>query len=305
MKTTRIALCGVLVTAAAAHAQTAPQPTTPTPAPTPAPAPAPVETPPPVEAPPPPPPTVVEVRQEPKTVVVTSAPQDDGEIDERYRNAGLLFNLNNVFVQPGVLGGWQGFGLGIQKTLGSGNVARLGLELARATDPVNIVKTTRINGMDEVVSYDLQLPSSGFTARHAAAAVLDVLKPLTQRTIAPYLGAGVFAAYVNSRLAYTDDLTITDQVTEVDNNSNTLSVGLRGILGVGWRIGERFSLFAEYHLNVNVVQWQSDHTQTTTNNTASGIPASNRVETEFRETRWLNLDTALGQGGALGLVAHF
>lgn len=305
MKTTRIALCGVLVTAAAAHAQPAPQPApTPTPAPTPAPVeatPPPVETPPP---PPPPPPTVVEVTQEPK-VVVTSAPRDDGEIDERYRNAGLLFNLNNVFVQPGVLGGWQGFGLGLQKTLGSGNVARLGLELARATDPVNIVKTTRINGMDEVVSYDLQLPSGGFTSRHAAAAVLDVLKPLTQRTIAPYLGAGVFAAYVNSRLAYTDDLTITDQITEVDNSSSTLSVGLRGILGVGWRIGERFSLFAEYHLNINAVQWQSDHTQTTTNNTASGTPASNRVETEFRETRWFNLDTALGQGGALGLVAHF
>lgn len=175
----------------------------------------------------------------------------------------------------------------------------------RQTDPVNIVKTTRTNGMDEVVSYDLQLPSGGFSGVHAAAAVLDMIKPLTQRTIAPYLGAGVFAAYVRRTLAYTDDVTVTDQETEVDNSSNTLSVGVRGIIGVGWRINDRFSLFAEYHLTVDAIEWQSDHTQTTTQNTASGTPAVNRVETEFKETRLLNLDTGLVQGGALGLVAHF
>jgi hypothetical protein len=294
MKKGRIALCGVLVSTAA-YAQPAPpagdQPAEP-----------PTEQ---VETPPaPPPPPVVVVQQPAKTEVVVQ-PQVQADVDSEYRNAGLLFNLNNIFTQPGVLGGWQGFGVGLQKVMGNGKTMRVGIELARQTDPVNIVKTTRTNGMDEVVSFDLQLPASGFTSQHAVAAVVDMIKPLTQRTIAPYVGAGVFAAFSTQRLDYTDDLTITDQVTEVANSSTTFAVGVRGILGVAWKIGERFSLFAEYQLDVDAIEWQSDHTQTTTNNTVSGTAASNRVETEFKETRYFNLDLGLAQGGALGLVAHF
>jgi hypothetical protein len=293
MKTSRIALCGVLVSTAA-YAQPAP------PADPPAGEPPPTET---VDTPPPTPPVVV-VQQPAKTEVVVQ-PQVQAEVDTEYRNAGLLFNLNNIFTQPGVLGGWQGFGFGAQKLMGSGKTMRVGLELARQTDPVNIVKTTRTNGMDEVVSYDLQLPGSGFSSQHAAAVVVDMIKPLTERTIAPYVGAGLFAAFATSRLDYTDDLTITDQITEVENSSTTFALGIRGIVGVAWKIGERFSLFAEYQLDVDAIEWQSDHTQTTTNNTVSGMPASNRVETEFKETRYFNLDLGLAQGGALGLVAHF
>lgn len=299
MKTSRsLTLCGLLVsTAAYAQPSTANDPPVDPPV---DPAPAPVE-------PVPPPPPVVEVKPQPTTVVVAPAP--DGEVPERYRNAGLLFNLNNVFVAPGVLGGWQGFGFGAQKTLDSGSSIRVGLELARQTDPVNVVKTTRTNGMDIVTSYDLQLPASGFTGQHAVAVVLDWVKPLTTRNIAPYMGPGVFAGYSRGTLSYTDDLTVTDQVTEIDNTSQSYTVGVRGIFGVNWRINERFSLFAEYHLAISIVEWQSDTTSTTTNNTAIANPgmeaASSRVETELRETRWLNLDTGLGQGGSLGLVAHF
>jgi hypothetical protein len=298
MKKGRIALCGVLVSTAA-YAQPAP-PAGEQPAAPPA---DPVETPPAPPAPPPPP--AVVVVQEPAKTEVVVQPQVQADVDTEYRNAGLLFNLNNIFTQPGVLGGWQGFGLGVQKVMGNGKTMRVGIELARQTDPVNIVKTTRTNGMDEVVSFDLQLPGSGFSSQHAVAAVVDMIKPLTERTIAPYVGAGVFAGFSTSRLDYTDDLTITDQVTEVANSSTTFAVGIRGILGVAWKIGERFSLFAEYQLDVDAIEWQSDHTQTTTNNTVSGTPASNRVETEFKETRYFNLDLGLAQGGALGLVAHF
>ncbi len=293
MKTNRIALCGVLVSAAA-YAQNPPPSDPPVGDPT-----TPMQ---PADSPPP----VVEVTQQPATTTVVVAPvQDGGEVDGPYRNAGLLFNLNNVFQQPGVLGGWQGFGFGAQKALASGSIARIGVELSRTTDPVNIVKTTRTNGMDEVVSYDLQLPSSGFSGQHTIAAVIDIIKPMTQRSIAPYLGAGVFALFERQTLAFVDDLTITDQVTETNNSRNNFSLGVRGIVGVGWKLNERFSLFAEYHLIVEAMEWQTDHTETTTNNTASGTAASNRVETDFKETRILNFDTALGQGGALGLVAHF
>lgn len=307
MKSTRIALCGVLVSTAA-YAQPAqpgqPPAPQPTPAPTGAPAEPPVEEPPPVETPPPPPPPV-ETKVEPVKAEVVAQPTVQMEVDDQYRNAGLIFNLNNVFVQPGILSGWQGFGLGLQKKLGNGRIARIGLDLARQTDPVNIVKTTRTNGDMEVVSYDLQLPGSGFSSQHAVALVVDMVKPLTERTIAPYVGAGLFGAFATNRLDYTDDLTVTDQVTEVANSSTSYSIGLRGIIGVSWRIAERFSLFAEYNVSIDAIEWQSDHTETTTNNTASGMAASSRVEAEFKETRWFNLDLGLAQGGALGLVAHF
>jgi hypothetical protein len=255
-----------------------------------------------VDTPPPPP---VETKPEPVKTEVVVQPTVQMEVDEQYRNAGLIFNLNNVFVQPGILSGWQGFGLGLQKKLGNGRIVRLGLDLARQTDPVNIVKTTRTNGDMEVVSYDLQLPGTGFSSQHSVAAVIDMVKPLTDRTISPYVGAGVFAAFSTNRLDYTDDLTVTDQVTEVANSQTSYSIGLRGVLGVNWRMNERFSLFAEYQLGLDAIEWQSNHTQTTTNNTGSGMTASNRVESDFKETRWFNLDLGLAQGGALGLVAHF
>jgi hypothetical protein len=301
MKTKSIALCGVLGVVSswtAAFAQNPPPTDPPAGEPPPPSQTVPAETPPPV----------VEIKQEPAQTTVTVAPRqeaDDGEVKEPYRNAGLLFNLNNVFVQPGILGGWQGFGFGAQKTLGSGSVARIGLNLSRVTDPVNIVKTTRTNGDMEVVSYDIQLPASGFTGQHAFSAVLDFIKPMTKRSIAPYLGAGVFLAYSRQTLSYVDDLTVTDMVTETNNSANNLSLGVRGILGVGWKLNERFSLFAEYQLGLQAIAWQTNHTEVTTNNTASGTAASNRVESDFKETRILNLSTGLGQGGALGLVAHF
>jgi hypothetical protein len=316
MKTSRLVLCGLLLSSAAyaqphpaqpAHPAPTPAPAPPAPAPAPAPAPEAEAPPAEPEAPPPaPPPPVVEVK--PVAPVVTAAPVDtsDDEVDEKVRNAGLLFNLNNVFTAGAVLSGWQGFGFGMQKLLESGKILRVGLSLSRQTDPVNIVKTTRTTGDMEVTSFDLQLPGSGFTSQHSISAVADMIKPLTKRAIAPFLGAGAFVSFATQRLDYTDDLTVADQKTEVANSQNTFALGLRGILGVNWRMNERFSLFAEYQLGLAIMSWQSNHTQTTVNNTASGGTAeSSRVETEFKETRWLNLNNGLAQGGALGLVAHF
>lgn len=300
---TKLLTLGGLVVATAAYAQPA-QPGQPGQPQTGAPAEPPVEQPP-VDQPPPPPPPPVETKPEPVKTEVVVQPQVQMEVDDQYKNAGLMFNLNNVFVQPGILSGWQGFGLGYQKKLANGRTLRVGLDLARTTDPVNIVKTTRTEGDMEVVSYDLQLPGSGFSSQHAVSAVVDMVKPLTDRSISPYLGAGVFASFATRRLDYTDDLTVTDQVTEVANSSTTYGIGVRGIIGVNWRMSERFSLFAEYALNLDAIEWQSDHTQTTTNNNGSGMTASNRVESEFKETRWFNINMGLAQGAALGLVAHF
>lgn len=239
----------------------------------------------------PPPPPVATAPDDPVVVV---------ELDEP--TAGLLFNLNNVFTVGPILSGWQGFGFGYTRQLGAMDL-RVGLELARTTNPVNIVKTTQTNGTDVVVTYEVNAPA--FTSLHAAGLVLDVIKPLTDGKVAAYVGAGVTAGYSRTALGYTDDVTVVDQRVEVDNTSQAFGIGGRGIFGVNWRIKPRWSLFAEYQLGVSAVSWTSNHDSTTTENSASGTPATMRVESEYRETRWFNFDTGLGQGGALGLIAHF
>src|SRR5262249_7255576 len=159
----------------------------------------------------------------------------------KVKDTALLFDLNNVFTSGGVLGGWQGFGFGAQKKLRNGRIARLAVELSRVTDPVDIVKTTRTNGTMEVTSYDIQIPGSGWSAQHSVAVVLDMIKPLTDKKVAPYIGVGAVARYTDLRLSYDDEVTVVDQTTAVRNSSTSGSLGLRGIAGVSWKVSDAFT----------------------------------------------------------------
>lgn len=291
--------CGVLCTSAVAFAQPSPEdpgapaplPNTapPEPAPTPEPLP---PAPPPTPEPAPPPPEPVH------TPMQTEASASAGQM-------ALLFNLNNIFTAGTVLGGWQGFGVGVQRELGGNAFVRAGLNAFRVHDPVEIVKTTRVSGPMEVVGYELQLPSSGFSSQHGVSIVVDYAKRLTDRKLAPYVGGGVLGVLIDRRLSYTDDLTVTDQVTEVSNSMTTLSVGVRGILGVRWQLNTSFALFAEYAALLQIFTRDSSHDRTTLTSTATGMPASETVDREVVSTRWLDLDVGLAQGGSLGLIANF
>ncbi len=229
-------------------------------------------------------------------------PEPVAAVDEGDTSAGLIFNLNNFFTAGGWLGGWQGFGFGYTREMGAMDL-RVGLTLGRATNPVNVVKTTQTNGTDVVTTYEVNAP--GFTSLHNASAVVDMVKPLSDGKVAAYIGAGAAVSYSDMQLDYVDDVTVIDQRVEVDNVSRTLSIGGRGIFGVSYKVKPRWTLFAEYNLGVSVISWTSVHDATTTENSASGTPATMRVEQEYRETRWFNFGTGLGQGGALGLIAHF
>ncbi len=244
----------------------------------------------------------VEAPPEPEQPVVDEpllAPAPAGGFGDR----SLLFNLNNVFQNATVLGGWQGFGFGAQTRVFGGLIGRVGFDFTRFSDPADIVKTTHQDGDQTTVTYEVQAPV--WTSIYTTMAAIDLLKPIRGRALEPYFGAGLLASYSRFALDYTDDLTVTDQVTDVHNVTSAVALGARGILGVAWRINPRFALFAEYHLQMEAVTWLSRHDQTTLENSASGTPATSRVTEEAQETRYFNLDVGLGQGAALGLAASF
>ena len=111
----------------------------------------------------------------------------------------------------------------------------------------------------------------------------------------PYVGAGLIASYSRYALDYTDDLTVADLVTDVNDVTSGVSIGARGIVGIGWRLNRRFTLFAEYQLALQAVTWLSTRDQTTMTSTASGTPATSQVTSESSETRYFNFDLGLGQ----------
>jgi hypothetical protein len=278
--------CGLLVCAGAGAFAQPVDPDEPAPIP---------EAPPPPPTPPPPPPPPEPARV---TAEVEPAEASDGQM-------ALLFNLNNIFTSGAVLGGWQGFGIGLQRDLGGNAALRIGLDAFRVHDPVRIVKTTRVNGPMEVVGYELQLPGSGFTQQHGLSLALDYLKLMSAHKLAPYAGGGVFAFVVDRRLSYTDDLTVTDQETDVSRSATSLGLGVRGIFGARWRVSQTFSLFAEYGVIVQAFSRNSSSDRTTLTSTVTGMPASETVVRESTSTSWFDLDVGLIQGGALGVIANF
>jgi hypothetical protein len=168
---------------------------------------------------------------------------------------------------------------------------------------VETVKNTTIVGSSTTVWYEVNPPA--WTSTYGVALAVDMIKPLAAAKVAPFVGVGVFAGYGRQSLQYTDDLTLTDFSTTVDNYRAATTIGARGVVGLSWRIHESFSLYAEYHLRVDAVTWSATRDRSTITDSSAGTPATSQTTSEHQETTYFNVDTALGQGGALGLIAYF
>lgn len=250
------------------------------------------------------------------TEEVRAAPVNDYEAPQAPRSAAarrdvgwdtpfaLLFDLHNIFQNPIILSSYQGFGVGGQYHLGPTTALRIGLDLARTTNPVNVTKVTTTTGSDQVVSYQLS-GTGGPTSMHSLAVEADLLMRLSRGAIAPYVGGGARFDWNRMATSFTDDVTTVDQVTNVDNRDQSFGMGLAGILGIDWRIHENFAFFAEYNLGVDLARWTSSRAETTVTNTAGGVETTTQTKSEFDETRIFNYNLDLGQGAALGVIAFF
>ena len=236
---------------------------------------------------------------------VATAPvihEDVGAVHLWDRDIGLLFSFNNVFTIGNILSQSR-FGVGGLYGLSDELVVRGGLTASRNSNPADVVRTTTKTGNDTVVDFNVN--AGGPTSTWAWTVGADALLRLTDKPVAPYVGGGAFLTWSSNKTEYKDDLSIVDQSREVSNHARRFSGGLLGVAGIGWRIHESFSIYAEYNLRVSIWDWQDSKQQTTIKDSSGGSTTSSQTKVEFEETRYFNYATSLGQGGSLGLIAFF
>lgn len=211
---------------------------------------------------------------------------------------GVVFNLQNIFQNPGLLSGFNG-GVGVQYGLSPTLTLRGVVALSHSSNPAVVTETTTTVNDMTTTRRTLSTPSPTSTFGMTVGA--DVLGNLVQGPLSPYLGGGLWFGLNSQATVYRDDVSVTDQVTAVNNTSLSLGVGARGILGVGWRVHPHFLLFAEYALNLTIV----NHTSTRNSQEVTAMNASASSRSTSDSTRAMDFNTALSQGASLGLVALF
>lgn len=211
---------------------------------------------------------------------------------------GVLFNLQNVFQNPGLLSGFQG-GIGVQFGLNERMAIRPTLSMSRTANSATVTEVTTVaNGMS-TTTRSFTRPQ-GPTSTFGLTLGGDFLYQLLQTALSPYVGGGLFVSYGSAARVFRDD-TQMDQVTSVNDLTTSFGLGARGILGVAWRVHPHFSLFAEYSLLINIFSSQAVNTSTEV--TAMGQTAA--MSTSTPSSKVFEFSTGLSQGASLGVVAFF
>jgi len=223
---------------------------------------------------------------------------------------GLLFQVNNV---ANIINSFQG-GLGFQYDLDAKTALRIGVNLGRTSYPESVQKTTTKNGANPVVSYTVTATGNPnivsamggpFTAVTNTGLSLDYLMRMTNNSVSAYYGAGINVVWNYYEDKYADSLSVANQTTTLNNTENQLNFGVKGILGVGWRVHQSFELFAEYNLGIQLAQADTYKKQTTVTNTAGGVTATQQTTTDSAATKALNYSLGVNNTAVLGVIAFF
>jgi opacity protein-like surface antigen len=216
------------------------------------------------------------------------------------KTGGLIFGLQNIFQESGILEGYRGFGIGGQYNLDPTMALRLGLQLSHHSDPAYKVTQTSTVG-DVTETNETMTNTDGPTSTSSFGVGVDFLKRISTSAVSPYVGGGLTMPWSRMAQEYTDDVMVENQTTTVDNKINGFTLGLQGIVGIGWRVHPNFSLFAEYALGLNLL----DKSSTTGSTEIKTEDMTAVTKTEGSETSWFNLDLGLAQGASLGVIAFF
>ncbi|MBX7113262.1 MAG: outer membrane beta-barrel protein [Myxococcaceae bacterium] len=212
---------------------------------------------------------------------------------------GVVFNLQNIFQNAGVLSGFNG-GIGVLLPLNANLWLRPTVSLRRTSDPAVVTTTTTTANDMTTVTHSLTRPSP--TSTFGITLGADLLRRLLDGDLAPYVGAGLMFDISTQNTFWRDDVSVMNQVSVRDDTSTSFGFGARGILGVGWRLYPHFMIFAEYAVNLTFVSANSTNTSTTvTNMGMSPVSATSSASS----VRVFEFATGLSQGASLGLAAFF
>lgn len=242
-----------------------------------------------------------------QALVSPSGVDTDYEVDKR-RDQGwnapwaLVFQFNNILVNGNFLDSFRGLGVAGALMLNEDFMIRGGATLSRTSSPPRTTETTIENGADVTKTYAY---TSGATSSGSVTVRADAVYRLTRNKVAPYVGAGPYVSYSHSRQTSDDDVSVPDVVTSVRNRSNSLTFGLRGLVGAEWRIHPSFALFAEYAASLDVITYSDFDNRTVVRSTVTGVETASSTRTEQNTPSWLNLSTGIAQGASLGLMVLF
>lgn len=222
---------------------------------------------------------------------------------------GMIFSLQNVFTQNGILGNYDpdgggtgiGGGIGLQFNLGPQSSLRFALDVARTSNPAFEAENTFRATDGTVVTTKSFVVPAGNTSTLDLGLSGSYLVRLTKSSLAPYVGAGASLSYGHDARAYEDDISVPNETETVDNMARTFAVGLMGQLGLEWRVHKSLSMFAEYGLGVTAFSQTSGDNSTKVTNAAG----TTENASSFSQTRFFNFDSGLVQGGSLGIIAFF
>jgi len=227
---------------------------------------------------------------------------------------GFVFSLNNVLTQANIVSSYLGFGAGGIYVLNSRMSIRGGLTLFHQHNPASISKTTTSTAGNVTVAHTLVPPAGACTAFTTTGCTTaftlglggDFLLRLIPNEFSPYFGAGARLVYDFREVSYSDDASVVNQITSVDNEIRTASLGAVGIAGVEWRLHDTFAFFAEYQLGITLLSFERQRDSTVLEvNVGGNQQSATQTRRDQERTTYFNTNLGLAHGALLGLIGFF
>jgi opacity protein-like surface antigen len=230
---------------------------------------------------------------------VSPALAADAELDGSWNTKyGMIFELHSPLAVDQYLGDYQN-GIGVQYNLAPDRAIRATVSLARASDKPTEGETKVESGGVTTTTKTWTAPT--YTSIYDVNVGAAYIIRMGNAALAPYYGVGAGLGINLFNDDWENDITVPNQTTTRNQTDITLDLGAGALLGLEWRIHKVISVFAEYGVNLSLVNYERNKTEVEVKN-AGGTTTTT---TKSSKAVFFNLDTGINTGAQLGLLAHF
>jgi hypothetical protein len=225
----------------------------------------------------------------------------------------MVFELNNILTSGSFLGAYDPNsrtlpGIGFQYNLAPDRAIRAVVSIGRASDKYEIAESENLatgtvtkSAVFPTLACDVFFAdgtANACTGVYNVNAQASYLMRMGTAALAPYFGAGAGLGIQYQRSNFKDNA-IPAATVEYDGSATNLVLNVGAQAGLEWRIHKVISVFAEYGVNLALVDYTKFRAKVSTTSPTAG------QEDKFSKTVLFNFDTGLNQGAQLGLLAHF